>query len=73
MNLSCVDKSWNFRVQVKKHDAFEKLVEAQDEKLDSLRMHGAKLIEQNHFHSPNIKARIDEVASRRNNVKQATK
>ena len=61
------------QMMVKKHNAFEKLVEAQDEKLDALRRHGGQLIEQNHFHSHNIKARIDEVAERRNKVKVATR
>ncbi|XP_042865885.1 spectrin beta chain, non-erythrocytic 5-like isoform X7 [Penaeus japonicus] len=59
--------------QVKKHDAFEKLVYAQEEKLDTLKNHGSKLIEQNHFDSPHIKKRIDEVVLRRSRVKDATK
>ncbi|XP_066955513.1 spectrin beta chain, non-erythrocytic 5 isoform X7 [Macrobrachium rosenbergii] len=59
--------------QVKKHDAFEKLVYAQDEKLDILKNHGSKLIEQNHFDSPHIKKRVDEVVKRRARVKDATK
>lgn len=59
--------------QVKKHDAFEKLVYAQEEKLDTLKNHGSKLIEQNHFDSPHIKKRIDEVVLRRARVKDATK
>lgn len=60
-------------LQVRKHDAFEKLVNAQDEKLDTLKNHGSKLIEQNHFDSPHIKKRIDEVAQRRIRVKDNTK
>ncbi|KAK7068042.1 Spectrin beta chain, non-erythrocytic 5 [Halocaridina rubra] len=59
--------------QVKKHDAFEKLVYAQDEKLDILKSHGSKLIEQNHFDSGNIQKRIEEVVKRRARVKKATK
>ncbi|XP_050686605.1 spectrin alpha chain-like [Eriocheir sinensis] len=59
--------------QVKKHDAFEKLVLAQDEKLDTLKNHGAKLIEQNHFDSPHIKKRVDEVVKRRERVKENSK
>lgn len=60
-------------LQVRKHDAFEKLVNAQDEKLDTLKNHGSKLIEQNHFDSPHIKKRVDEVAQRRTRVKDNTK
>ncbi|XP_071547281.1 spectrin beta chain, non-erythrocytic 5 isoform X4 [Panulirus ornatus] len=59
--------------QVKKHDAFEKLVYAQDEKLETLKNHGSKLIEQNHFDSPNIKKRVDEVVMRRARVKESTR
>ncbi|XP_063863704.1 spectrin beta chain, non-erythrocytic 2-like isoform X24 [Scylla paramamosain] len=59
--------------QVKKHDAFEKLVLAQDEKLDTLKNHGSKLIEQNHFDSPHIKKRVDEVVQRRERVKDSSK
>ncbi|XP_069954037.1 spectrin beta chain, non-erythrocytic 5 isoform X2 [Cherax quadricarinatus] len=59
--------------QVKKHDAFEKLVYAQDEKLETLKNHGSKLVEQNHFDSPHIKKRIDEVVMRRARVKESTK
>ncbi|KAK4313156.1 hypothetical protein Pmani_015473 [Petrolisthes manimaculis] len=59
--------------QVKKHDAFEKLVNAQDEKLDTLKNHGSKLIEQSHFDSPHIKKRIDEVVQRRTRVKDNSK
>ncbi|XP_045137790.1 spectrin beta chain, non-erythrocytic 1-like isoform X9 [Portunus trituberculatus] len=59
--------------QVKKHDAFEKLVLAQDEKLDTLKNHGSKLIEQNHFDSPHIKKRVDEVVQRRDRVKDSSK
>lgn len=60
-------------LQVKKHDAFEKLVLAQDEKLDTLKNHGSKLIEQNHFDSPHIKKRVDEVVQRRQRVKDSSK
>ncbi|RXG57046.1 Spectrin beta chain, non-erythrocytic 5 [Armadillidium vulgare] len=56
---------------VKKHVAFEKIFETQEEKLETLKLHGAKLIEQNHFYSPNIKTHIDDVADRRARVRKA--
>lgn len=54
---------------VKKHEAFEKLVASQDDKLQTLLQHGAKLVQQNHFDSPNICSRMNEVAARRSRVK----
>ncbi|XP_022241663.1 spectrin beta chain, non-erythrocytic 1-like [Limulus polyphemus] len=55
--------------QVKKHEAFEKLMVTQDEKLSSLQEHGIKLLQQNHFESEMIRHRIDEVTQRRNKIK----
>ncbi|XP_076359799.1 spectrin beta chain, non-erythrocytic 5 kst [Tachypleus tridentatus] len=55
--------------QVKKHEAFEKLMVTQDEKLSSLQEHGVKLLQQNHFESEMIRHRIDEVTQRRNKIK----
>uniref|UniRef100_A0A2R5L953 Putative spectrin beta chain non-erythrocytic 5 isoform x6 n=1 Tax=Ornithodoros turicata TaxID=34597 RepID=A0A2R5L953_9ACAR len=54
---------------VKKHEAFDKLVNSQDEKLHTLQQHGVKLVQQNHFDSPTIRKRMDEVAVRRERVK----
>ncbi|XP_040070142.1 spectrin beta chain, non-erythrocytic 1 [Ixodes scapularis] len=54
---------------VKKHEAFEKLMATQDEKLQTLEQHGAKLVQQNHFDSPTIRKRMEEVAARRAHVK----
>ncbi|KAH6925479.1 hypothetical protein HPB50_005728 [Hyalomma asiaticum] len=55
---------------VKKHEAFEKLMATQDEKLQTLEQCGAKLVQQNHFESGTIRKRMDEVAARRAHVKQ---
>lgn len=55
--------------QVKKHEAFEKLIATQDERVDSLNEHGDKLVGQNHFESAFIMKRIGEVSVRRNRVK----
>ena len=56
--------------QVKKHEAFEKLVMAQDDRLALLVEHGDKLIGQNHYESQWIIKRVAEVTLRRNKVKE---
>nr|CAD7395714.1 unnamed protein product [Timema poppensis] len=54
--------------QVKKHDAFEKLLGTQEEKVVALQEHGDKLLAQNHFESATIAKRLSEVVQRRNKV-----
>ncbi|XP_066999614.1 spectrin beta chain, non-erythrocytic 5 isoform X3 [Anabrus simplex] len=56
--------------QVKKHDAFEKLLMTQEEKVLALQEHGDKLLAQNHFDSATIKRRLNEVLARRSRVKE---
>lgn len=56
--------------QVKKHDAFEKLVATQEERVSALQEHGAKLIQQNHFETPTIKQHLADVVARRMKVAQ---
>ncbi|XP_063699935.1 spectrin beta chain, non-erythrocytic 5 isoform X3 [Culicoides brevitarsis] len=56
--------------QVRRHDAFEKLIKTQDEKVVILQDHGRKLVEQNHYDSANIRKRLQEVIHRRQQVKE---
>ncbi|XP_039432326.1 spectrin beta chain, non-erythrocytic 1 isoform X2 [Culex pipiens pallens] len=56
--------------QVKKHDAFEKLIQTQDEKVMILQDHGRKLVEQNHYDSENIRRRLREIVERRQKIKE---
>ncbi|KAK2588759.1 hypothetical protein KPH14_001641 [Odynerus spinipes] len=51
--------------QMKKHNEFEKLLVTQEEKLAALQEHGDKLLAQNHFDSPTIGRRLNEVVERR--------
>ncbi|KAI1295446.1 Spectrin alpha chain, non-erythrocytic 1 [Halotydeus destructor] len=55
---------------IKKQEAFEKLLSSQDEKLISLQQSGIKLLQQNHFDSETIRKRMDEITSRRARVKE---
>uniref|UniRef100_A0A182F9J7 Spectrin beta chain, non-erythrocytic 5 n=1 Tax=Anopheles albimanus TaxID=7167 RepID=A0A182F9J7_ANOAL len=55
--------------QVKRHEAFEKLIQTQDEKVAILQDHGRKLVEQNHYDSENIRRRLREIVDRRQKVK----
>ncbi|RWS30125.1 spectrin beta chain: non-erythrocytic 1-like protein, partial [Leptotrombidium deliense] len=58
---------------IKKHEAFEKLLLSQDEKLSALQFSGNKLLQQNHFDSETIKRRMDDVTTRRLKVKELSK
>ncbi|XP_059484234.1 spectrin beta chain, non-erythrocytic 2 isoform X2 [Neocloeon triangulifer] len=53
----------------KKHESFEKLLAAQDEKFVSLNDHCQKLTAQNHFDSENIGSRLKAVLAKRKKVK----
>lgn len=53
---------------MKKHDAFEKLVATQEERVAALQEHGAKLVAQNHFETPSIEEHLREVVARRRRV-----
>jgi hypothetical protein len=55
-------------VAVKKHEAFEKLLTTQEEKVLALQEHGDKLLAQNHFESGVIARRLGEVVQRRAKV-----
>ncbi|GIY06493.1 hypothetical protein CDAR_514752 [Caerostris darwini] len=54
---------------VKKHEAFEKLLATQNEKLVALQDHGEKLLQQNHFDCETIRMRMLEVTNRRSKVR----
>ncbi|XP_063234159.1 spectrin alpha chain, non-erythrocytic 1 isoform X2 [Bacillus rossius redtenbacheri] len=55
--------------QVKRHDAFEKLLAAQEEKTAALQEHGDKLLAQSHFEGATIARRLAEVVQRRGKVR----
>ncbi|XP_055716450.1 spectrin alpha chain, non-erythrocytic 1 isoform X4 [Phlebotomus papatasi] len=54
--------------QIKKHEAFEKLIQTQDEKVALLQSHGRKLVEQNHYDSANIQKVLKDVVDHRMKV-----
>ncbi|GBP27213.1 Spectrin beta chain, non-erythrocytic 5 [Eumeta japonica] len=54
--------------QLKKHEAFEKLLVTQDEKLATLNTHGDKLLQQNHVESQRIADELQAVNARRKKV-----
>lgn len=51
--------------QLKKHEAFEKLLATQDEKLATLNSHGDKLLQQNHVESQRIADELQHINERR--------
>lgn len=56
--------------QVKKHDAFEKLIHTQDERLEALIQFGDKLISQKHFESPQVSSKLADIHGKRSRVRQ---
>ncbi|CAG9789926.1 unnamed protein product [Diatraea saccharalis] len=57
--------------QLKKHEAFEKLLATQDEKLVTLNSHGDKLLEQNHVESERIAKELKTINERRRKLHQS--
>ncbi|CAL8090883.1 unnamed protein product [Orchesella dallaii] len=55
---------------VKKHEAFEKLINTQDDKFKTLDSQGNKLIKQNHFDSKTVEVRLKDVAAAREKIKR---
>ena len=53
---------------LKSHEAFQKLISQQEEKVFSLQEHADKLIKQKHFDKDNIRARLVEVLEKRENI-----
>ncbi|XP_028171582.1 spectrin beta chain [Ostrinia furnacalis] len=57
--------------QLKKHEAFEKLIATQDEKLATLNSHGDKLLQQNHVESQRIADELQNINERRTKLHEA--
>ncbi|XP_063958759.1 spectrin beta chain, non-erythrocytic 5-like isoform X1 [Lytechinus pictus] len=51
--------------QIKKHEAFEKVLATQEEKTSTLQVFGSQLMEEGHFDSPGIQEKLKEVTKRR--------
>lgn len=56
--------------QLKKHDAFEKLVQTQDERVEALKQCGDKLISQKHFESQQVSSKLAEIQQKRAKIKR---
>ncbi|XP_066150741.1 spectrin beta chain isoform X4 [Euwallacea fornicatus] len=56
--------------QLKKHDAFEKLVAHQDKNLEALIQTGSKLLKQNHYESDQIAKKLAEIQAKRRRIHQ---
>ncbi|XP_048485825.1 spectrin beta chain, non-erythrocytic 5 [Plutella xylostella] len=57
---------------LKKHEAFEKLLVTQDEKLSTLNTHGDKLLQQNHVESQRIADELQAINARRKKIHAAS-
>ncbi|XP_030854700.1 spectrin beta chain, non-erythrocytic 5 [Strongylocentrotus purpuratus] len=51
--------------QIKKHEAFEKILATQEEKTNTLQVFGSQLMEEGHFDAPGIQEKLKEVTKRR--------
>lgn len=56
--------------QVRKHDAFEKLIQSQDERLEALLQFGDKLVSQNHFESKLVAGKLADIQGKRLRIKK---
>nr|XP_022910961.1 spectrin beta chain, non-erythrocytic 5 isoform X3 [Onthophagus taurus] len=54
----------------KKHEAFEKLINVQDERLEQLHVLGEMLVEKKHFESPQILSKLADIEDKRIKIKQ---
>ncbi|CAB3231870.1 unnamed protein product, partial [Arctia plantaginis] len=59
--------------QLKKHEAFEKLLATQDEKLATLNSHGDKLLQQNHVESQRIADELQHINERRKKLYESAR
>ncbi|OQR70090.1 spectrin beta chain, partial [Tropilaelaps mercedesae] len=57
---------------LKKHEAFEKVLQSQEEKIATMKEHAEALIKQNHFDKTLIDQKLNEVLARRQKVVDAT-
>lgn len=56
--------------QLRKHEAFEKVIHLQDKNLEALVASGNKLLSQNHFDSDQISRRLAEITTKRKKIPQ---
>ncbi|CAG9824099.1 unnamed protein product [Phaedon cochleariae] len=56
--------------QLKRHEAFEKVMHLQDRNLEALQQSGAKLLAQDHFDSEQISSKLAEIQAKRKRVHQ---
>ncbi|XP_076441755.1 spectrin beta chain, non-erythrocytic 5-like [Babylonia areolata] len=54
---------------IRRHDAFEKVLDVQEEKLATLTEHGKQLISDQHFEAKNVQQTLAAVTDRRKNVR----
>ena len=60
------------QILIRQHDAFEKSVRAQDEKVQSLLRFGSKLVAEEHYESKEISRRVSNIEGRYSDIKELT-
>ncbi|XP_071162084.1 spectrin beta chain-like isoform X8 [Mytilus edulis] len=56
--------------QIRRHEAFEKVLDVQNEKLNAIQNHGQEIVNKKHFEAPRVAKVIEEVTLRREHIKQ---
>ncbi|KAK3092932.1 hypothetical protein FSP39_009051 [Pinctada imbricata] len=54
---------------LRKHEAFEKVLDVQEDKLEALTDSGTQMVQTSHFEAPLVKKTLDEVTARRSHVR----
>ncbi|XP_069119024.1 LOW QUALITY PROTEIN: spectrin beta chain-like [Argopecten irradians] len=54
---------------IRRHEAFDKVLEVQEDKLEALKDHGTELINKQHFEAPRVQVTLEEVTARRSGIK----
>merc|ERR1719228_1695946 len=67
-NTECGNTIEQVEANLKSHEAFQNLINQQEDKVFSLREHADKLIKQKHFDKDTIKAKLEEVLEKRETV-----
>ena len=67
-NTECGETIEQVEANLKSHEAFQNLINQQEDKVFSLREHADKLINQKHFDKDNIRSKLVEVLEKRENI-----
>ena len=56
--------------QLRRHEAFERVLDVQNDKLNAIQNHGQQIVDSKHFEAPKVVKVMEEVTLRRENIKE---